>query len=146
MGGVAAFGIVVQYGTTTGTATSQTLANVTNVSGLDSDVEEIDVTSHDSAGAYREKVASFIDAGEVQVDLNFDPNNTTHRATSPGILWLRDQRLTVPWVIKFAGTPTHQVRFNAFVRSAPFDGSFDDKLSMTATLSVSGSATWTYGT
>jgi hypothetical protein len=54
MPGVAAFGVVVRFGTTTGTATTATLTNVTNVSGLDSDVEEIDVTSHDSSGAYRE--------------------------------------------------------------------------------------------
>jgi predicted secreted protein len=146
MPGQAAFGVVVQYGTTTGTATSQTLANVTNVSGLDSDVEEIDVTSHDSSGAYREMVASFIDAGEVQIDLNFDPNAATHRATSPGIMWLRDQRLTVPWKVKFPGTPSHSVSFMGFVKSIPFDAPFDDKLSATATIRVSGSATWTYGT
>jgi len=146
MAGVAALGIVVQFGTTTGTTTSATLANVTNVSGMDSDAEEIDVTAHDSSGAYREFVPSFIDAGEVSFDINFDPRNATHRATSGGILWLRDQRIIAPFKIKFPGTPTDSVSFMGFVKSVPFDGPFDDKLSATVTVRVSGSATWAYGT
>ena len=146
MPGKAAFGCVVNFGTATGTATTATLANVTGISGLDSEVSVIDVTSHDSTGSYREKVASFIDAGQVALDVNFDPNVATHRATTGGILYLRDQRLTVPWEVKFPGSPSHKVAFQAFVKSAPFDAPFDDKLAMTVTLEVTGSATWTYGT
>ena len=146
MPGVAALGMVVQFGTTTGTATTATLTNVTNISGLDSDTEQIDVTSHDSSGAYREFVASFIDAGEVQFDLNFNPNEVTHRATTGGILWLRDQRIAAPWVLKFPGTPSHKVSFQGFVKSAPLDLPFDDKQSATVTVKLTGSATWSYGT
>ena len=146
MPGVAASGMVVQFGTTTGTATSATLTNVTNISGLDSDVEEIDVTSHDSSGRYREFVGSFVDAGEVSFDLNFNPNEATHRASSGGILWIRDNFLTVPWKLKFPGTPAHSVSFMGFVKSAPLDLPFDDKQSATVTVRLTGSATWTYGT
>ncbi len=146
MPGKAAFGCVVNFGTATGTATTATLANVTSISGLDSEVSELDVTSHDSSGAYREKVASFIDAGEVKLDLNFDPNATTHRATTGGIMYLRDQRLITQWQVTFPGTPVHKVGFQAFVKSAPFDAPFDEKLTSSVVLSVTGSATWTYGT
>jgi len=146
MAGKAAFGIVVNFGTTTGTTTSGTLANVTNISGLDGETETIDVTSHDSGSAYREKVASFIDAGQVTLDVNFDPNATTHRATSGGLLWLRDQRIICPWKVTFPGTPVHYVSFMGFVKSAGFEAPFDDKLSMSVTIETSGSATWTYGT
>jgi hypothetical protein len=146
MPGVAALGVVVQFGTTTGTVTSATLTNVTNVSGLDSDVEEIDVTSHDSVGRYREFVSSFIDAGEVQIDLNFNPQETTHRSTTGGVLWLLNQGIVAPWKIKFPGTPTHSVSFMGFVKSAPIDLPYDDKQSATVTVRVAGSATWAYGT
>ena len=147
MPGKAAFGMIVNFGTATGTTTSATLTNVTNISGLmSSDVEEIDVTSHDSAGSYREFVASFIDAGEVQLDLNFNPNETTHRATTGGILYLLSQRLTVPWEFKFPGSPSHKVAFQGFVKSAPIDAPFDDKLSAAVTIRLTGSATWSYGT
>jgi predicted secreted protein len=146
MSGKAGFGTVVNFGTTTGTATTGTLVNVTNISGLDGETETIDVTAHDSGSAYREKVASFIDAGQVTLDVNFDPQQTTHRATSGGILWLRDQRIVCPWVITFPGTPVHKVAFMGFVKSAGFEAPFDDKLSMSVTIETSGSATWTYGT
>lgn len=146
MAGKAGFGCVVNFGTTTGTTTSGTLANVTNISGLDGETETIDVTAHDSGSAYREKVASFIDAGQVTLDVNFDPNAATHRATTGGILYLRDQRTIVPWKVTFPGTPTHYVMFQAFVKSAGFEAPFDDKLSMSVTLETTGAATWTYGT
>ncbi len=146
MPGKAGFGMVVNFGTATGTTTTATLTNVTNISGLDGETEVIDVTSHDSASAYREKVASFLDAGQVQLEVNFDPNSTTHRATTGGILYLRDQRTIVPWELKFPGTPAHKVAFQGFVKSAPIDAPFDDKLTMSPTIEVTGSATWTYGT
>lgn len=146
MSGKAGFGCIVNFGTTTGTTTSGTLANVTNISGLDGETETIDVTAHDSGSAYREKVASFIDAGQVTLDVNFDPNATTHRATTGGILYLRDQRTIVPWKVTFPGTPVHYVMFQAFVKSAGFEAPFDDKLSMSVTLETTGAATWTYGT
>jgi len=146
MPGKAAYGCVVNFGTATGTATTATLANVTNISGLDGETDTLDVTSHDSAGSYREKVASFLDAGQVKLDLNFDPNSATHRATTGGILYLRDQRTITQWEVKFPGSPSHKVGFQAFVKGAGFEAPFDDKLSMAVTLEVTGSATWTYGT
>lgn len=146
MPGKAAFGAILSFGTATGTATTATLTNVTNISGFDGESETIDVTSHDSAGAYREKVASFLDLGQVTVDFNFDASQTTHRATSGGIMWLRDQRLTVPWKLTLPGTPVHSVTFQAFVKGVSIDLPFDDKQSGSATLETTGSATWTYGT
>ena len=143
MGGKAAFGTTIAFGT--GTAPTA-VANVTNISGLDGDVETIDVTSHDSGSAYRQKLASFIDAGQVNLDLNFDPNSATHRATSGGILYLRDQRTVERWKVTFPGSPIHYVTFDAFVKNAGFEAPFDDKLSMAVTLEVTGAASWTYGT
>lgn len=143
MGGKAAFGTTIAFGT--GTAPTA-VANVTNISGLDGDVETIDVTAHDSGSAYRQKIASFIDAGQVSLDLNFDPNSATHRATSGGILYLRDQRTVERWKVTFPGSPIHYVTFDAFVKNAGFEAPFDDKLSMAVTLEVTGAASWTYGT
>ena len=141
MAGRAAFGTTIAFG-----QSPTNVANVTEISGLDGDVEMIDVTSHDSGGAYREKIASFIDAGQVSLEINFDPNNVTHRATTGGIIYLRDQRITETWRITFPGTPTHYVTFQAFVKNAGFSAPFDDKLGMSVTLEVTGPATWTYGT
>jgi predicted secreted protein len=148
MPGRAAFGCVVSFGTATGTTTATTLTNVTNISGLDGEVSTIDVTSHDSSGAYREMVASFISPGEVTLDVNFDPTSATHKAVSGGIMYLRDQRLTVPWLVTFptiAGNIA-KVSFQAFVKNTTVDAPYDDKLGMSVSLQQTGSATWTYTT
>jgi predicted secreted protein len=148
MPGKAAFGMVVSFGTATGTATATTLTNVTNISGLGADVESIDVTSHDSSGAYREMVASFLTPGEITLDVNLDPTSATHKASSGGIMWLRDQRLTVPWKIQFptiAGNIVYAT-IQAFVKSAMVDLPYDDKMALSVTLQQTGSATWTYTT
>jgi predicted secreted protein len=148
MPGRAAFGCVVSFGTATGTTTVTSLTNVTNISGLDGEVSTIDVTSHDSSGAYREMVASFISPGEVTLDVNFDPTSATHKATSGGIMYLRDQRLIVPWQVTFPtiGGNIAKVAFQAFVKNTTVDAPYDDKLGMSVSLQQTGSATWTYTT
>jgi predicted secreted protein len=146
MPGVAALGVVVQFGTTTGTATSATLTNVTNVSGFDADVEEIDVTSHDSVGRYREFVSSFIDAGEVSIDINYNPREVTHRQTTGGVMFLLNSGIIAPWKVKFPTNAGDSVSFMGFVKSMPLDLPYDDKMSATITVRVSGSATFAYGT
>lgn len=143
MAGRAAFGTTIAFGT--GTAPTA-VANVTEISGLDGETEVIDVTAHDSSGAYREKLASFLDAGQVSFELNFNPAAPTHRATTGGILYLRDQRTVETWRVTFPGTPVNYVTFQAFVKGAGFSAPFDDKLGMSVVLEVTGSASWTYGT
>lgn len=142
MPGKAAFGATIGFGS----PTPSSIANVTNISGLDGDTEIIDVTSHDSGGRYREKIASFIDAGQVKLELNFDPGSPTHKATTGGILYLRDQSTVETWTITFPGSPTHKVTFQAFVKSAGIELPYDDKMAMSVTLEVTGKPTWTYGT
>lgn len=143
MAGKAAFGTTISFGTGTGTTA---VANVTSIAGLDGDTEVIDVTAHDSGSAHREKIASFIDLGQVALELNFNPNVASHKAIAGGILYLRDQRTVETWKVTFPGTPVHSVTFSAFVKNAGFDAPFDDKLGMSVTLEVTGSAAWTYGT
>lgn len=142
MPGRPAFGATIMFGSPTPTTT---VPNVTSIQVGGDDVEQIDVTSHDSAGAYREFVASFIDPGELTIQLNFDPNLAAHRATTGGLLALRDSRAVTRWRITFPGTPSHRVEFDGFVKSFEFEAPTDDKISATCTVKITGAHTWTYG-
>jgi predicted secreted protein len=58
-------------------ATFTTIAEVTNIS-INGSRDSIDVTSHDSLQACREFIAGLVNGGEVQLTLNFLPQNATH--------------------------------------------------------------------
>ena len=60
--------------------TFATIVNVSNITGPNMVLNTIDVTTHDSPGAMRESIASFIDGGDVTLELVFDPDAATHLA------------------------------------------------------------------
>jgi hypothetical protein len=137
MPGVSAFGTTLKIGGTAGTA----VVGVTSIEGPGWSVDTLDVTSHDSASAYREVAASFIDAGEVTLRLNYDPATATHKNTAGGLLNLLTTRAASPFAIGFPTTPASGFTFTAlvtaFAPSAPFDG----KLEANATLKITGAVT-----
>jgi hypothetical protein len=141
MSGKAAFGTVLKMG-----ATPAAIANITRIGGPQFSTETIDVTSHDSGSAYREIVPTFLSAGEVALDLNFDPTKTSHKDITGGLLNVWKNRTLEDFVIEFPVTPTASVAFEAYVTGFEPDSPFDDKLAASVTLTISGPVTWTYGT
>lgn len=79
MSGRDGFGTLFQRasGAAPGT-TFVTIANVTNISGPERTRETIDVTAHDSPGQWMEFIGGLKDGGEVSLDINYDPGETTH--------------------------------------------------------------------
>lgn len=142
MSGKSAFGTVLKMG-----ATPAAIANVTRIGGPTFSAETIDVTAHDSGGAYRELIPSFLSAGEVALELNFDPTIASHKdAAATGLLHAFKNRTKEDFVIEFPVTPTATASFDAYVTSFEIDAPFEDKLSASVTLTISGAVTWAYGT
>lgn len=73
MGGLAAFGTALKRGATT-------VASVNSISGGGIKLDMEDVTAHDSTGGFDEKVATILRSSEIKVDINYDPDNATHKA------------------------------------------------------------------
>lgn len=137
MAGKAAFGTLLKL-------SAVTIANVTKISGPSFSAETLDMTAHDSASAYREMAPSFLTAGEVQVSLNFDPQGTTHKNATGGLLYLFNQRTAGAFSIVFPTTPAATAAFSAYVTKFEPDAEFDKKLEASVTLTVDGAVTWTY--
>lgn len=79
MSGRDGFGTHFRRATTiTPGTTYETIANVTSISGPDRKRETIDVTAHDSPGGWMEFLGGLKDGGEVQLDINYDPDEPTH--------------------------------------------------------------------
>lgn len=139
MSGFSAFGTILQKGNAPrATATTWTpVAGVTNISGPGLSLDTIDVTAHDSPGAFEEAIATIIRQGEVTVDVNYDPNDPTLDA-STGVLATLVSRAVVGWrlIWPVAGAPVWE--FDALCTGFEPTAPYDDKLAASVTLKVTG--------
>lgn len=133
----AAFGTTLKIGGTAGTA----VVNVESIEGPEQSVEMLDMTAHDSGSAYREKVASFIDAGEVTLRIQWDPNHATHKNAAGGLRYLLANRTSSSFAIGYPTTPAANDVFTAYVSKFVMSAPFDDKLMADVTLTISGAPT-----
>ena len=70
MGKTHAFGTTFKWG-------SAVVAGLNAINGIEITAETVDVTTHDSEGAFKEFLPGFLDAGEVSLEGFFDPEDTT---------------------------------------------------------------------
>jgi predicted secreted protein len=99
------------------------VAYIQSISGPGLALDTEDVTTHDSANAWEEMVATILRSGELSLDIVYDPNAATH-AASAGLSGLLDDRIQVGFSVVFPGSVTWA--FAAYVAgfepSAPHDG------------------------
>jgi predicted secreted protein len=140
MSGISAFGTLLQRGdASTGTAGEgfTTLANVTNISGPKLKAEQIDVSSHDSVDGYEEFVAGIKRGGEISLDINYDPSNATHETLLDDF----DDGALHNYQLIFPTNPATTWSFAAIVTEVGPEAPYDDKLTCSATLKLSGKVT-----
>ncbi|HLZ10429.1 MAG TPA: phage tail tube protein, partial [Chloroflexota bacterium] len=99
-----------------------TIAEMTKIQGTGSKADVIDVTNMDSPTAYREKLVTLLDAG----DISFDGNLIAGDATQQQVQADFDGRTLSPWSIILPDDPaTGATRghwdFEAYVISVDFD-------------------------
>lgn len=114
------------------------IANVTNLDPIDDQADIIDMSSHDSPNEYREKEAGFKDAGDVTLELNYDPANTTHQKVEDILA------TSTAFKLRYAGAPVNRAQrnFNAILKSFKVGAPHDGKYTATAVLTISGKPTW----
>jgi predicted secreted protein len=95
----------------------------------------IDLSSHDSTDMFREKCAGMRDGGSVTIEFNLDLSDAGQVA-----LWTDycDGSLDAYTITYTLGTGAPTLGFNAIVNSFDINGPYDDKLSGSAELVISG--------
>lgn len=113
------------------------LAEVTDISGPGMSRELPDATHMESPGGWREFLGGLKDAGEITVECNHLPHNSTQDATT-GVLSLFASGARVAWRITFPVSPEIVWEMDAVVSA--FEPSFpvEDKMMLSVTLKVSG--------
>lgn len=116
--------------------TYTSIANVMSISGLGGQKSDIDITNFDSTA--KEFLVGLEDSGQVQVEINYGPAETTHTT-----LWgLKETGALRTWRIVHPGTsPAPYFQFAATVQQFQINFQTDDVVRATVTLRVSGSIT-----
>lgn len=102
------------------------------------DTEEIDVTTHDSAGSFRETVNGFKAPAEISFPLVYDPANTHHeylRANHGGTA------VGFQVILPDAGAATFE--FEAIIKGFRVSAPVDGRLEATVTVKPTGAITFT---
>lgn len=138
MGKFDAFGTAVQIGDGAGPEVFTTIGQVRNISGPSFSLDTSDVTTHDSAGGWREFVATLLDAGEITLEIVWDPDLATHISLRQDLVArLSSRNFKIIFPDATSTTWTIPASVTAYQPEAPVDG----ELSASITLKLTGQPT-----
>lgn len=117
------------------------IAQVRSLSGANLSLDTVDVTAHDSTGAWEEVVATILRSGEISAEIIYDPNLATHKNASGGLLYDLTSRASTTYSLVFPSSPTVTWTFTAFVTGFEPSMPVDGELTASVTLKITGQPT-----
>ncbi len=136
--GESAFGTKLQMGDGEDPEGFDDIAHISNLSGPGLALDTEDVTTHDSTGAWEEVAATILRTGELTAEINYDPTEGTHDATTGLIKKMKDKEMG-NYKIVFPGPVTWE--FAALVTGVEPGAPADGKLTADVTLKLNGAPT-----
>jgi predicted secreted protein len=113
------------------------VAQVRSIGGTTLTSDEIEVTTLDTVGDYRDFLQGFKDAGEVALEVIFDPSLATHGSAANGLYGLFTAGTVILARIKIPVSPVHYLRVNGFFRDFELPTlNSDDPIAVTATFRI----------
>lgn len=138
--GISAFGTLLKIGDGGSPESFSTITEVTNIGGPSLSMDTIEVTHHGSTGGWREFVGGLLDGGDVTFEINYDPADSTHDA-STGLINDMENRTVRNFQLVFPDTGVTTWSFAALVTGFEPSEPIDDKLAASVTLKISGQPT-----
>jgi hypothetical protein len=138
---ISAFGTLVQIGDGGSPEAFTTIAELRTISGPSLTADVIDVTVHNTATPFRRFISGLIDGGEIQIDINFVPQETTH-SYSTGLLADMLNRTRRNFAIVFPDSGTTTWIIPGIITSFECSSDPADVLMASVTIKVSGPPTF----
>lgn len=114
----------------------ETVAGLNAINGIEITAETVDVTTHDSEGAFREFLTGFLDAGEVSLEGFFDPEDTTGQQAMLASSLAREIKQCI---ITFPASTGATWTFNGLITAIKIgDAPVDNAIPFSATIKPSG--------
>ena len=134
-GAISGYGTLLKAGATT-------IAEVTDISGPSIKLDTQDVTTYVSPGAFREKLATLLDAGDVKFTISFLPTDATHNYTA-GLLHNMVTKALITYSLVFPNTGATTWTFTAYVAGFDLKTPVDNRIQADITLTITGMPTFT---
>jgi len=134
---ISGVGAVVKQSDMTSSPTFNAIAEINAIDGPNKTRDTIDVTSLDSTGGYREFIASFRDAGSVNLEMNF---------TRDGYIAMNDAFETdtlIDYQIVLPDTGNTTLDFSGLVVDIGMAVPLDDKITAPVVIKISGEVSLT---
>lgn len=132
-------GAVLSVRTVASPETWQTMAQIRSIGGIAMTSDEIEVTTLDIVGDFREFLQGFRDAGEMPVELIWDPSLASHGPGAFGAYGLFSSGDNIVMRQTIPVSPTHYVHIEGFIRDFELPTfTVDDPIAVTATIRLSG--------
>lgn len=115
-----------------------TIPECMKIAGPNIKFDLLDVTSHDSAGFFKEYIPGLADGDVVTTDINWRPSNTIH------ILLRTNQygRVLTDFLVVFPDTPDNTVSLTAYVQTMTPTADIGKPLLATVGTKITGEPTW----
>ena len=123
------------HGTTLAGATALGIGSITKISIGGISVDDLDVSTMASTDKWREFISGMIDAGEISFDLIFDGTVTATLFTKIGA--------SDTWTVTFPDTGAATFSAPGYIKGISIDDPYDDKITGSCTIKVSGKPTFT---
>lgn len=136
---ISAFGTALKIGDGATSESFTEIEGVRSIDGPTQDMEIIDVTHHASTGSYREKLASFLDPGQISFDLLWSSANAQHAQ----LLTDHANRTKRNFQLVYPDSGNEQYDFAAFIKGIKDSAAIDGALTKSVTLEISGAITRT---
>lgn len=136
-----AYGAVLKTGNAASPEQFTAIAQVRTINGMNITRDSIESSHHDSTDKWRDFLPGFKDAGDITLDLEWDPLGATHKYTTGGFLKKLDDTTNTNFQLVWPTSPVVTWNFTAHLTGVSPVAPHEDKLTMTATFKVSGKPT-----
>lgn len=133
-------GTLLQRGDGASPEAFTTIAEVGSISGPTLSADLIDVTNHSSPSRYREYIQGLKDGGELTFDLNYQPAEATHNA-STGVLSDWNSGARKNYRLQFPTTPAVFWSFQVIVTNFEMGAEVDAQLKASVTMKLTAAPT-----
>ena len=139
-GPYSSFGTLLQMGDGGGPEVFTTVAQVMDIEGPEFSTDTEETTNQSSPGGFEEFIATIKRSGELTFDVNFDPSDATHNATT-GLIAAYQNRTKKNWRLLMPVSPAKRWDFAGIVTGMGQSNPVAGILRSSVTIKISGQPT-----